>query len=114
MATSAATSERARELQRFYPEGEMDTYEFGAIVRTLLMREGLEIGRYRTLESSGRTFLEFTVSGSALETARFLGTVTGSERVWVVPVLSIDAHDPSGELRSVFRIGYETIDDMVR
>ena len=54
------------------------------------------------------------MSGSALEMARFLKRVTDSERVWVVPVLSIDAHGPSGELRSVFRIGYETIDDVAR
>lgn len=107
-------AERALERQRFYQVQEMDTYRFGAIVRAVLIREGLQISRYRTLEASHRTLLEFTVSGSALETARFLRRVTDSERVWIVPVLSIDAHGATGELRSVFRIGYETIDAVDR
>ena len=108
------SAERARELARFYPEREMDTFRFGTLIRTLLIREGLEISRYRTLESASRTLLEFTVSGSALETARFLERVADSDHVWIVPSLSIDSHGPSGELRSVFRIGYETIDDVAR
>ena len=102
-------AERSREREWLYEAREMDTYRFGAIVRALLIREGLRISRYRTLEVSRQTFLEFTVSGSALETARFHKRVTDSERLWIVPVLSIDAHGAAGELRSVFRIGYETI-----
>lgn len=108
------SAERSRELSRIDRGGIMDAYHFGTIVRSLLMSEGLEIGRYRTLESSGRTYLEFTVSGSAPGMARFLQRVTDSEHVWVMPVLSIDAHDGSGALRSVFRIGYETIVDVAR
>ena len=107
-------AERVRELERFYGGADMDTYQFGTIVRTLLRGEGLEISRYRTLENSRRTFLEFTVAGSALGMARFLKHVTDSERVWVVPMLSLDAHDSSGTLSSVFRIGYETIVDVAR
>ena len=108
------SAERARERERLYVKGEMDTYRFGTIVRELLIRESLVISRYRTLEASRRTFLEFTVSGSALGTARFLERVTDSDHIWVVPVLSIDAHGASGELGSMFRIGYETIDDVAR
>lgn len=108
------SAETALEQERFYREREMDTYRFGAIVRTLLIGEGLAISRYRTLESSGRTFLEFTVSGSALGLSRFLRHVTESDHVWVVPSLSIDSRGTAGEVRSVFRIGYETIAAVAR
>ena len=110
----ALAAEVAFEQERFYREQEMDPYRFGTLVRSRLIGEGLAISRYRTLETSGRTFLEFTVSGSALGLSRFLRHVTESDHVWVVPSLSIDSRGTAGEVRSVFRIGYETIDTAAR
>ena len=106
--------QRAQVSAGLYKEREMDSYQFGTIVRDLLKREGMQISRYRTLEEPPRASLEFTVEGSALGMARFLRRVSDSERVWVVPVLSIASRGRGGEVRSVFRIGYETVSSPAR
>jgi hypothetical protein len=104
----------AEERGRFYGPGEIDPYRFGGLIRDLLVREGLEIGRYQTVDIAGRTHLEFAVAGDALALARFLKEVSASGRYWSVPFLSVDGRAGSGRIRSVFRIGYETVEDVDR
>src|SRR5690606_19457982 len=55
--------------------------------------------------------LEFAVSGSALGLACFLEKVLESPKLWTVPFLSISAGE-GGEAQAVFRIGYESIDEV--
>jgi hypothetical protein len=98
----------------FYTALEMDPYRFGIIIRDLLLRDGLEIGRYQTLEGSGDNLLEFSVTGDALGLARFLQRVSGSPKRWHIPYLAVNAPGEKGKVQAVFRIGYEKIDEMVR
>lgn len=98
------------ERRRFYGAAEMDTYRFGTMVRGQLLREGIDIDGYRTVEAAGRTWLEFTVTGGTLQIAKFLTRVSTSERRWIVPRLFLDAQGATGKLAAIFRIGYETID----
>jgi hypothetical protein len=106
----------ARELERdqgrYYADQEMDPYRFGIIIRDLLLRDGLAISRYQTQEVMGENLLEFAVSGSALGLARFLQRVSESPKRWSVPFLSISAGE-RGRVQAVFRIGYESIDEVV-
>ncbi len=108
--TSLVTAERAR----FYAAQEMDPYRFGIIIRDLLTAEGLEIGRYQTLDSGGKTFLEFSVSGSSLALARFLQKVSTSDKYWSIPLLTINAQTDKGTVQAVFRISYERVDETSR
>ena len=104
----------ARDKDRFYTAQEMDPYRFGIIIRDLLVREGLEIGRYQTLEGPGDNLLEFAVSGQALGLARFMQKVSGSPKRWLMPFLSISAQGGKGKVQAVFRIGYEKVDEVAR
>jgi hypothetical protein len=105
----------ARELEqdrgRYYTAQEMDPYRFGIIIRDLLRRDGLEISRYQTQEVMGENLLEFAVSGDALRLARFLQRVSQSPKLWSVPFLSVTAGQ-RGRIQAVFRIGYESIDEV--
>ncbi len=105
----------ARELEldrgRYYTAQEMDPYRFGIIIRDLLRRDGLEISRYQTQEAMGENLLEFAVSGDALGLARFLQRVSQSPKLWSVPFLSVTAGQ-RGKIQAVFRIGYESIDEV--
>ncbi len=105
----------ARELEldrgRYYTAQEMDPYRFGIIIRDLLRRDGLEISRYQTQEVMGENLLEFAVSGDALGLARFLQRVSQSLKLWSVPFLSVTAGQ-RGKIQAVFRISYESIDEV--
>ena len=94
---------------RFYGEGEMDLYGFGASVRDLLLSSGLAISRYQTLETGGRTYLEFAVSGSAHALVSFLLEVSGRSKYWSIPYLSVNARGGGASVQALFRIGYEQI-----
>jgi len=100
-----------REKERYYAAQEMDPYRFGIIIRELLLRDGLAISRYQTQEVMGQNLLEFAISGSALGLARFLQRVSESTKRWSVPFLSISAGE-RGRVQAVFRIGYESIDEV--
>jgi len=104
----------ARDKGSFYTAQEMDPYRFGIIIRDLLVRDGLEIGRYQTLEGPGDNLLEFSVTGDALGLARFLQKVSGSPKRWLMPFLSISSQEGKGKVQAVFRIGYEKIDEVAR
>ncbi len=104
----------AEERGRFYGPGEIDPYRFGGLIRDILVRQGLEIGRYQTVDIAGRTHLEFAVAGDALALARILKEMSASGRYWSVPFLSIDGREGSGRVRCVFRIGYEIAEDLGR
>jgi restriction endonuclease Mrr len=114
-ALSRRKEQLARELEldqaRYYTAQEMDPYRFGIIIRDLLRRDGLEISRYQTQEATGESLLEFAVSGDALGLTRFLQRVSQSPKRWSVPFLSITA-GRRGRVQAVFRIGYESIDEV--
>ncbi len=105
----------SRELEqdrgRYYTAQEMDPYRFGIIIRDLLRRDGLEISRYQTQEVMGENLLEFAVSGNAPGLTRFLQRVSQSPKRWSVPFLSVTAGQ-RGKVQAVFRIGYESIDQV--
>jgi len=105
----------SRELEldrgRYYTAQEMDPYRFGIIIRDLLRRDGLEISRYQTQEVMGENLLEFAVSGNALGLTRFLQKVSQSPKRWSVPFLSVTAGQ-RGKIQAVFRIGYESTDEV--
>ena len=89
----------------------MDPYRFGIIIRDLLLRDGLAISRYQTQEVMGKNLLEFAVSGNAMSLARFLQRVSDSPKQWSMPFVSISAGE-RGKVQAVFRIGYESIDQV--
>jgi hypothetical protein len=105
------TRELERDQGRYYAALEMDPYRFGIIIRELLLRDGLAISRYQTQEVLGENLLEFAVSGNALGLARFLQRVSESPKRWSVPFLSVTAGQ-RGRIQAVFRIGYESIDEV--
>lgn len=108
--TRALEEERGR----FYAPGEIDPYRFGRLVRELLVRQGLEVGRYQTVEIGGTTHLEFAVSGDAARLMGFLEQVSFAGKYWSVPFLSIDGRAGAGRLECVVRIGYETLGNLDR
>ena len=114
-ALSRQKEQLARRLEldrgRYYTAQEMDPYRFGMIIRDLLRRDGLAISRYQTQEVMGENLLEFAVSGNAIGLVRFLQRVADSPKFWSVPFLSITAGQ-GGKVQAVFRIGYESIDEV--
>jgi hypothetical protein len=100
-----------RTQQRYYAAQEMDPYRFGIIIRDLLLRDGLAISRYQTQEVMGKNLLEFAVSGNAMSLARFLQRVSDSPKQWSMPFVSISAGE-RGRIQAVFRIGYESIEQV--
>ncbi len=98
------------EKRRFYKTREMDPYRFGIIIRDLLVSNNLVIKRYQTLEIGESMVLEFSVTGDGLDYTRFLESLSSAEKYWSVSFLSINARGGGGEVSSVFRVSYETID----
>jgi hypothetical protein len=54
--------------------------------------------------------LEFSISGSIDSLVLFLKEVSESEKNWTVPSLTLTMRGESGQVDSVFRIGYEVLD----
>lgn len=108
------SEELKKEWVKFYDGKEIDPYRFGIIIRNNLVSGGLEIKRYQTLEVGGSTWLEFSVSGEALAFFSFLEKVSNSEKYWTVSFVSIDSREGQGRINAVFRISYETIDEVAR
>lgn len=99
------------EKAKYYYRDEIDPYQFSTIIKNLLSEKGLYIKKYQTIEVKERTYLEYSVSGDALELAEFLRVVADSDKYWSIPFLSIDARKGDGTIDAVFRINYETINE---
>jgi hypothetical protein len=99
------------EKEKYYYADEIDPYKFSTVIKNILSEKGLYIKKYQTIEVKERTYLEYSVSGDALQLAAFLRVVAGSEKYWSIPFLSIDARKGDGTVDAVFRINYETIDE---
>ena len=104
----------AEEEQRYYTQKEMDPYRFSIIVRKNLLASNLEIHKYQTVEAKDRVYLEFSLSGSALNLMNFLEYASTFEKYWYIPYLSIDAKKGTGTISSILRMHYETIDNSDR
>jgi hypothetical protein len=98
--------------KKYFEPGEMDPYRFALLVRNLLVSNHLAINRYQTLDTGQRTLLEFSVAGDSLDFVQFLQQVSGAEKYWSVPFLSLSATD--GRVQSVFRITYEISPEVAR
>jgi len=99
------------EKEKYYYTDEIDPYQFSIILKKILSETGLYIKKYQTIEVKERTYLEYSVSGDALQLAAFLRVVSDSEKYWSIPFLSINARKGDGTVDAVFRINYETIDE---
>jgi hypothetical protein len=99
------------EKEKYYYTDEIDPYQFSTIIKNILSEKGLYIKKYQTIEVKERTYLEYSVSGDALQLAAFLKVVSDSDKYWSIPFLSVDARKGDGTIDAVFRINYETIDE---
>jgi hypothetical protein len=99
------------EKAKYYYADEIDPYQFSITIKNILSEKGLYIKKYQTIEVKKRTYLEYSVTGNALELAEFLRIVEDSDKYWSIPFLSIDARKGDGTIDAVFRINYETIDE---
>ncbi len=95
---------------RYYARDQIDPYRFSITVRKALLANGLKIQKYQTVEGKDGVVLEFSLAGNAADLARFLKTVSNSEKYWFIPYLSVDSAKGNGAISAVMRIHYETLD----
>lgn len=110
-ALAATDKAIAAEQAKFYRPGEIDPYRFGALVRDLLVREGLAIQRYQTVEAGEETLLEFAVTGDGRSLFSFLRQVSSAPKYWSMTLLSIKAPSEGQTVQAVFRVRYEALDE---
>jgi hypothetical protein len=94
----------------FYAQGEMNLYAFGTLIKNKLAARGLRVIRYQIMDLKDANSLEFSISGSIDSLVLFLKEVSESEKYWTVPSLTLTMRGESGQVDSVFRIGYEVLD----
>ncbi len=94
---------------RFYNPGEMDPYQFGDIIKKKLAADGIKVTNYQIITESGKTTLEFSVTGSARSMVLFLKEVSEAETIWNMATFTLTLREKSLTADAVFRIGYEVI-----
>ncbi len=99
----------ARRTMRFYAVDALTPYTFGTQVKRKLQSYGLAVSRYQIVELKGRSYLEFSLSGSARGLLLFLRDVSQQEKYWVISTVTVTTRPNGGIVDAVFRIGYETI-----
>jgi hypothetical protein len=102
--------EVARRLTRYYAMDSLTPYTFGTLVKKRLQSAGMTVARYQIMDLKGRSFLEFSLSGSARGFLQFLNDVSLQDKYWVIPSLTVNARQGSDIVDVVFRIGYEVND----
>ena len=102
--------EVARRVTRFYTPDALTPYAFGTLVKKKLVSCGMSVTRYQIVEVKGRSFLEFSTSGSARGLLVFLDDVSRQDKYWVIPSITVSTRQNSNVVDVVFRIGYESID----
>jgi hypothetical protein len=91
---------------RFYSPEEIDPYAFGVAVRERLAARGIAVQRYQTVDVGGRSYLEFSASGSARALVLFLRDVSQAAKLWAIPSLTVTVRAPGGTVDIFFRIGH--------
>ncbi len=117
LPAAEALREYRRELQaavddysaRRYAPDEMDPYRFGVLVQGVLRRHGLSVERYQLGAGERADSIEFAVSGSPLAFGAFLKETSTMKKPPRIGYLQVIAQPDEGRVRSVFRIGYETL-----
>jgi hypothetical protein len=92
---------------RFYKPDELSTYSFGELIKKKLAALGIAVVRYQVVETAGKSFLEFSVSGSARSIVQFFKNVSESKKYWTVPLFTLTMREGTETADGVFRIGYE-------
>lgn len=95
--------------KRFYNPGEMDPYQFGDIIKKRLAADGIKVTNYQVITESGKTTLEFSVTGSANSLVLFLKEISEAEKIWNMATFTLTLKEKSLTADAVFRIGYEVI-----
>ena len=93
----------------FYAADEINPYSFGAAVKGRLSALGMTVVRYQVIDLKGRSWLEFSVTGSARALIVFLRDVSRGQKYWSIPSLSLTIREGTGTIDAFFRIGYEVI-----
>lgn len=106
--------EGIKELEgRLYTDAEMNPYKFGIWIKDLLLENGLNITKYQTIENNNSIFLEFFISGDALDFIEFLESVSLAEKYWSIPFMVINADKSNGQIEAVFRITYGIMNENI-
>jgi hypothetical protein len=92
---------------RFYAADFLTAYTFGELVKQKLASCSMKVQHYQVIEVKGRSFLEFSVTGSARGMVFFIRAVSQQEKYWSIPSATIIEHPDGGSIDAVFRIGYE-------
>ena len=106
----ALKMEVAQRVAHFYGIDALTPYSFGTLVKTKLISSGMKVHRYQIVEMKGKSFLEFSLSGSARGLLIFLRDVCQQEKLWAIPSMTVATRPGSDVVDVVFRIGYEIID----
>ena len=99
----------ANRAAHFYAANEISPYSFGAAVKDRLSALGMTVVRYQVIDLKGRSWLEFSVTGSARALILFLRDVSRGQKYWSIPSLSLTMREGSDTVDVSFRIGYEVI-----
>ena len=109
-ARDSFRNDLANRAAHFYAANEINPYSFGAAVKGRLSALGMTVVRYQVIDLKGRSWLEFSVTGSARALIVFLRDVSRKQKYWSIPSLSLMMREGSDIVELSFRIGYEVID----
>ena len=109
-ARDSFRNDLANRAAHFYAVDEINPYSFGAAVKGRLSSLGMTVVRYQVIDLKGRSWLEFSVTGSARAFIIFLRDVSRGQKYWSIPSLSLTIREGTDTVDAFFRIGYEVID----
>ncbi len=106
---AAMKAELADVTSRFYAPEDLNPYSFGTLIKKKLAGLGITVVRYQVVETGGKSFLEFSVTGSARSIVQFFKDVSEAGKYWTVPMLTLTMREGTEKADVVFRIGYEVL-----
>jgi hypothetical protein len=106
--------ELVRARARFYSDGEVTPWSFGAAVRNELISLGLRVRRYEIEGGGGQVLFRVSLSGSARQLMTFLRSVSESEKYRRIESFSLTAPEGAESVEADFRIGYAAADTIPR
>lgn len=93
----------------YYREDELDEYGFGLELRSLFRSMNIEVSQYHAITEKEKILLEYTLSGSIIDTLSLIRNITSHGKVWRIDFLTIKMRPDNKTADIVLRIGYETV-----
>jgi len=108
----SAGKEKLLEIKKsLYKTNEIDDFEFGQKINSLLSRHNIQVNEYKIRNISGKTYLDYAVNGKNTGIMNFLLDVSREQKRWMIPSINIQSKKTDDELKVFFRITYGVLNE---